>query len=456
MPTMSSWMARVEQKRREQNREQNLSVDKLAQRLGISRATYYLYKSDPTKHPVSRDIVAAFADFLGEDVEALTFEMQPAAAPTHRAFLEAAAARQLSIHLYQQHVAGLAQALGMLTEDATERPFTGSNTVLAQPRRPHGVDVVVRLLRDQLPDEPNPVEALVGVLPRQRGDERPEREYQYQIYVVPEELAETVGNAPSVRARRVLDRTRRKVDDILSRAMLPVTREHSSELFLGLLRGRADVLLYPGLLDMRAPETGLEPPEGRSILVTGVYYAGAPDVAALLARQLRFGFSTFDEMARQQIRAGLRGLPSELQRRASERIASAVLTDHSASAGPMVWATDDPDTLLSLAGDELKTFSGQCVLLELSDDALDYAAHGVSRVDEENNPGEESVSTWRKTLLRQQDQLRAVLPETTLTQLIELPSNAAKTADGYPDAVHAMFDEYVKAHEAVAGRINRE
>lgn len=450
------WMERVERARKGQ--QPPLSVEKLSERLEVSRATYYLWKAHPDRHPRDGGVVERIASFLHEDPATLRHEMSPTTPPPHPSFLEAAAARDLSVQMYQQHVQALGHVLGMV----------------AVAPRPRGVDVVVRLLTDRLGIGDDPVSAAVVVFPKARGGQRrggggPRRSagsgaskaehkepYQYQIYVVPEELAGRAGEAlRTTWTPDLLEATRRKVDLIMSGTMLPVTREHSTELGLALFRGRADLLLYPGLLDMRPPDpTGPSQPDGPDILVTGVYYAGAPDVAALVARQLGYGFSTFDQLARLQVRAGLRGLPDELLARATSRVARAALDGQSPTAGRMVWATDNPDALLDAgAVTGLSDFLGPVVLLELSEETLDYAAYRLCRVDQEV-PTQEAQELWRETLLVQQQRLRDLVAERATVATIELPPEAAHQPDGsYPDAVDPMFDQYAATAVAVAERL---
>lgn len=464
MPQRASWFGRVEAIRE----SRGLSVDASAKALGISRATYYIYSKSAEKHPRDWETIERFAEFLSEDPHALAAEMAPEKLPTHRMFLEAASSHQVSTQLYQQHILALAHALGMTTGDQERTHGAAGSETRTDDRvrisAPHGVDVAVRLLREHLAGAPNPVDALVGVLPRNRGGEGVafsssslqayQEPYQYQIYVAPLELLNRRELPPW--AAEILARTRAKVDSIIGGAMLPVTREHSTELAVELLRDRADLVLYPGLLDLRPPQLGVEyPARAGDIVVTGIYYAGAPDVAALLARARGYGFSTFDGIAKQQVRAGLRGLPSAVQQRATRRIIRSVLVEQSPSVGPMVWATDDPDALLALSEEEVHDFEGTFVLLQLSDEVLDYAAHRVCRVDEAC-PSETTQCDVRDRLRDQQNRLRDLLPAGTITHQIELPSAAARKGDLYPDAVDAMFDEYVAAAQAVDGELGNE
>ncbi len=468
MAELLRWFERVEASAQ----AAGLSVDQVCERLNISRGTYYLYRKDPQRHPRSSKIIRNVAGFLGEDEAALTAEMT-AAATSPSGFLEAAAARELSTQLYQQHVRALAHVLGMgALEDSPALQQSAEATSAVDPvvrdaletparaPRPQGVDVVVRLLREQLRLPPNPVDAAVVVLPKTRGgiaDPGGYREpYQYQIYVLPEQLAGPPGPIMPPWAPALLERTREKVNSVLSGTLLPVTREHSTELALDLLAARADLLLYPGLLDMRAPDlTGSRRADTSDVLVTGVYYAGAPDVAALLARRHGYGFSTFDQLARLQVRAGLRGLPDKRLELATAGIAYAVLVGQSPTAGPMIWATNDPEPVLTAqARVAVERFPGPIVLLELSEAVLDYAAYRVSRVDADRL-GERAMNDWRDRLRHQQQQLRDVIGGRAMVEMIELPAEASRRADGsYPDAVDAMFDSYDTAAQAVASNLD--
>jgi transcriptional regulator with XRE-family HTH domain len=453
VPESSAWFVRMEKKRG----QRRISVGDLVDQLGISRATYYQYRSHPDHHP-RRAIIDKIADFLGEDATALATEMAPAGPPP-TAFLEAAAARALNTRLYQQHVRALAHVLS-LSVDANG---------------PTGLDVAVRLLRENLPAGEDGVDAIVAVAPVSRGrmgkrdepapiDTRvpsPHEPYQYQIYVVPKALAHPhQSTTPS--DTDVLRRTREKVDKIMDGAMLPVTREHSPDLRLPLFGGKADVLLYPGLLDMRSPDPapGRRPTDS-DVLVTGVYYAGAPDVAALLARELDCGFSTFDQLTRLQTRDGLRGLPSDRFKAAVAAVAHTILTDRSPTSAPMIWATDDPDAILGhRTAIDLQGFPGVIVLLLLSEAVLDYAAYRLGCVDEEC-PDPKNQARHLAILQNQQVQLRRVTdrgPATRrIVKTIELPSGVERRPDGsYPDAVDAMFHQYEEAFRVAVKELKND
>ncbi|WP_305785694.1 helix-turn-helix domain-containing protein [Symbioplanes lichenis] len=435
----SPWFLRLERVRT----ERNMSVEDLLRQLQVSRATYYQYRARPERHPRDPGVVSRIAAFLGEDPAALTTEMVPAPGPAPTVFLEAAAARELNVALYQQHVRALAHILGMG----------------AQEPRPQGVDVAVRMLRELLPAPPDPVDAVVVLAPVGRGRTAagpgPDP-YQYQIYVVPRQLAEAPEGRSGRRAEQLISQVRAKVDRIMDGALIPVSREHSTDLALPLFRGMSDLLLYPGLLEMRPPGVRAVPRPGvPSVLVTGVYYAGAPDVAALLARELGYGFSTFDQLARLHAREGLRGLPSDQFKTTIAGVAHEVLSGPPAASGPMVWATDDPDALLDERGRAwVHDFAGPVVLLVLGVSALDYAAYRLCCVDA-NRPCDADTEAMRRMLTRQQEALLALAAERPLlTHTIELPSRVVRAADGvWSDAVDDMFDAYESAFHEIAGKL---
>ena len=444
MPESPGWFDRLEETRK----QSGLPVGKLLERLDMSRATYYDYRAHPSRYPRNKEVIDKIAEFLGEDPAALAAEMAPFTGLPPVAFLEAAAARELNTRLYQQHVLALARVLGM----------SGSGP------QAQGVDVLARLLRELLScsaesDKSGPADPVIAVAPVGRGLEYRESPYQYQIYVLPQELA---GMSPAQPAK-TLQRTVARVNEAMNGVMMPVTREHSAELSLPLFRGKTDVLVYPGLLEMRPPELLTPwPTEDGTVLVTGIYYAGAPDVAALLARELKYGFSTFDQLARLHARGGLRGLPSDLFKRTIAGVAHAVLADQSATAGPVVWATDDPQVLLTApTRADVAAFSGPLILLILTDEALDYAAYRIGCVDDAC-PNDEAQAENRRWLQDQQDQLLAIvgdrgLTHRTIIKSIGLPEQARRRPDGtYRDAVDAMFDQYVRAFRAVAEELRLE
>ncbi|NYH40330.1 transcriptional regulator with XRE-family HTH domain [Micromonospora jinlongensis] len=442
MTDQLGWFERLEAARK-RNR---FSVDKLLGQLQMSRATYYDYKAHPDRRPRSKSTIAKIAEFLGEDMAALSVEMAHVSGPPPTAFLEAAAARDLNTRLYQQHVLALAHLLGM----------AGSSP------RAQGVDVAVRILRELLTQANSgcPESPVVAVASIGRGLDRRESVYQHQIYVLPKDLAGFADvSEPSTSVAEVSAR----VNEVMNGVMLPVTREHSTELALPIFRGKADVLLYPGLLEMRPPEPLAPwPTEDATLLVTGVYYAGAPDVAALLARELQYGFSTFDQMARLQARAGLRGLPSAAFKRSVAGVAHAVLGDQSPTAGPMVWATDDPEPLLTpVARADVANFPDPVVMLTLTDEVLDYAAYRIGCV-ESSHPSPEDQAENRRWLDSQQEELLALVKgrghaRRTIIRSIDLPPQARRRADGvYPDAVDAMFDRYVGVASSIAEELRLE
>jgi hypothetical protein len=461
----SRWFQRIEKKREQEGRNVRWVTD----RTGLTHTSYYDYKNNPNSYPRDPSIIKRIAAYLDEDPFALETEMRHGALAVHRSVLDAIGSTERNILLYQEHVRALAHVLGLTTGVGQEfgrvsdQPLMdGTRAANAPVPRWSGVDIVARLLRERMPRPADPLDVCVVVRPTPRGVRAGHgssvfradgwEPYQYQIYVVPERVAS--GAATLGDTARLLDITRSRVDEALSGVLLPVTREHSTELFLDMFAGRADLLLYPGLLEMRPPALqGGRSGATRDVLVAGVYYAGAPDVAALLARRLGYGFATFDQLAKLQISAGLRGLPNNRLGVVTRGVALDVFTNGRPEGGRMMWAVDDPDTLLDEhVRDALEDFPGRPVMLQLSDDALTYAAYRVCCVDS-TCPDQRAQDQWRDRLRHQQDELRHVLGGRALVHDIDLPPQARRRADGtYPDAVHEMFDRYVDAaHRVHAG-----
>lgn len=418
----ADWPRRLEDRRK----VAGLSVKELIERLGVSRATYYNWQSGGHRRPRDKDTIASIAEFLQEDVASLGGEMGQTELPSYASFVEAAAAREFSVRLYQGHVRAMAHTLGM-PEGAAKH---------------EGVDVACRLLREGLNTESDPGGALIGVLPVRRGSHRM-TPYQYQIYILPKELASTEAISEDS-TELILARTRSRVDAILDGTLLPLTREHSRELAPELLRDRADFLIHPGLLDMRPPGWRPAVPGAADLLVLGVYYSGAPDVGALVAEALGHGFSTFDHLARLVQAAGLRGLPDERLLEAAQRIAQSVLGGQSPVVPRMVWATDDVRAVLPARTQALvHRFEGMVVFLELSPEMLDYAAFRVGSVD--GRPSPEQQREMRSKLSEQQEELRRMLAprDDVVHHFVERPAEVGREVGGQvEDGVDPMFDAY--------------
>lgn len=463
MNSSRRWFDRMDDKRV----ETRLTVHVLARRLGITRASYYEYRNSPTAYPHNPEVVARIAEFLDADAGTLMAEMRPGSPVRPLGFLEVGGRSEFAVSLYQEHVRALGHVLGIGGDQELERRSPpGTELAAPSPPRRSGVDVVARLLRERLPRPDEPMDVCVVVRPTPRGlrdrygssafRSAAWEPYQYQIYVIPERLAGT-DIPPGVDVEELLERLARKVDDVLAGTLLPATREHSTELALAAFAGRADVLVYPGLLDMRPPGPFDERtnPVGH-VLVTGVYYAGAPDVAALLARASDCGFTTFDQLARLQGRVGLRGLPSPTLSIATCRTAVAALQS-GVSGGSMVWATDDPETLLTEeVSAAVDGFPGRIVLLLLSDEALAYAAYRLCCVDS-SVPLAVDQDRWGERLRRQQRELERLVGSRAVIYQVELPAAARQRADGtYPDVVDAMFDQYIDAAARIRSELTDE
>lgn len=454
MSAQESWFSRLEKKRGATGKQ------KFADGIPVSRTTYDKWikgESSPT-HP---EVIDRIAELLDEDRDAVEREIRlGGGVPSYRPIFEVARGADLSVRLYQEHVRGLAHVLGQtdhLVNGGRAEEWSGGRV-----RRSPGVDVVARLLRERLPRLPQPLDVAVVVRPTSRGSSGPcgrnvlsrhegWEPYQYQIYVLPERVAATTTALNVREMERLLGTLRNAVDEVLADVRVPVTREHSLELFLDAFAGKSDLLLYPGLLEMALPDPRVHHHDTTDILVAGVYYAGAPDVGALLSRQLRTGFAIFDQMARLQVRAGLRGLDSNRLDVVARATALEALGGSPTADGPMVWATDNPESILvSSAVDALREFSGRRVLLLLDDEALRYAAFRVACVDGPA-PEPELEARWLRTLRRQQEQLANLLKATSTVYEVNLPASASRRADGgFPDAVDEMFDVYDHAAQTIA------
>jgi hypothetical protein len=456
------WFERMDQKRIREGR----TVRGLIEHIGVkslNHNSYYRYRSDPKAYPKDPIERKAIADYLNEDVAALETEMRTGAPAPPTSFLETAGRAEIGVRLYQEHVRALASVLGMTSIDRElghssrrRKPSEGATGSASAPTpRYSGVDVVARLLRERLPCGENPVDVSVVVRPTARGRagrfgtslsrDKDWEPFQYQIYVIPDRIAS--GDSAPGEPARLLERTRKKVDKALSGILLPVTREHSDELFLKMFVGRADLLLYPGFLDMRAPMAGDQPKiAGGDTVVVGVFYTGVPDVAAWLARRLGYGFANFDQLARLQVRAGLRGLPDHRLKVATEQTALSVLRGTAPAEGNMVWASDDPEALLGgQTGEALRHYPGRLVFLRLSERALNYAAYRICCVDS-TCPDQNALDEWRARLHGQQEQLSGLVAARALVRTVDLPGHVQRRSDGsYPDAVHDMFDHYLAA-----------
>jgi transposase-like protein len=113
----------------------------------------------------------------------------------------------------------------------------------------------------------------------------------------------------------------------------------------------------------------------RSIVVVGLPYTGAPDVAALLATSLDWGYT--DLRASAQARFGTTpGSPDELA--AQVEMARLLLEEVSVASGRLVWAYDDVEPMIQTLphlGPDLPLV----VFLRAPEDLVDYAAQQSPR-----------------------------------------------------------------------------
>lgn len=435
----SGWLDRLD----EQRTLRGHSVEKMCREVKMQRASYYEYKrkdgSDRPRYPRDVEKVKAIATYLKEDWQALQSEMRLGTSDSYRAILELAANRDFNVELHRNQVRSYAQILGM------------NNFA----RAPSGVDVVVRLLRDGIAQAYGG-QVIVAVRPVYRGTAATSETepYQHQIYVVLTDLlAIDVEEHP---ATDELGKLREVVDRVLDGVLLPVLREHSTELHLPTFRGRADVLIYPQLLEMRSPQwtTPLLRPAD-DVLVTGIFYAGSPDVASLLAYRLGYGYAMFAELGRMVVSTGLRGLPDNRLNAASARVALEVLRAQSPTSGPTVWATDDPRCLLGdQTFEKLTSYEGVVVVLALNDASMSYGANRLTYVDADakeiaTKSRAERESYWTNYMARQQQRLLSAARRRegnglrTVVHTVDLPTSVKRHAGGsFRDAVDELFDVY--------------
>jgi transcriptional regulator with XRE-family HTH domain len=406
----------------------------LADRLNLgSPQTLYNWRQGHNRP--SRAAVEALARFMGESPADLTIEMASPVGIGQEELIAALTARRLNAQWHRTHLQDVRSLLGL--HEAT-----------GQTPEPEGVDLVVPLLRQRLPD------CMVSLLLSRRG--RMLRvPYEYVIHVEsdPTDSAEPPADPEQLRGR---------VQQALAGLRGPAWWERSSELLPSGWDRAGVTLIYPRLMESRPPDwlnLRYEPSEGvADIFVLSVYHGGAPDVGALLAPCLGFGFSTITSLAAQLGSWTMNPLRTGREIAAQTDLARAITTPHSPIAGPFVWSINDPEPILdaTVRQNMINHFTGRVVFLELTSEALDYAAWQVAAVEALPEPPPAArVREYRDVLSHHQAGLAAIAAELDyihrssnriLRLPIELSAEVSSGTDGsYSDAEDAFFDQWAEA-----------
>lgn len=427
------WLERLEQRR--VRRDQ--TIVEMCRELGVSRQTYANWQAGAQPN---RRKLAAISTYLDEAEEGLAIELGASEGPALDALVQTVEFREISTRIDHLHARSMGAALGMV--GAPIGP-TASHP---------GLDVAAHLLRERLWER----RVSVLVRPVYRGSRRHEP-YQYQLCVLPD-LADAgaVDQQSSRPSPADLEDLRRAVDVALDGTLLPLHREHSTELHPRPVEGRGDVLNHPALLAPRAPEISATTSEAADLLVLSTYYGGAPDVGALLAERRGYAFLPIRYLAQQMTADGLRGVPRERLRDTIRNILALVLRRTVTTAGPAVWATDEASWIHTPhAGDLLSGFGGTVVLLTLSDQALRYAAYRLCCADPQRAtldadgeflPTDAEVAHQHERLVADQEALLHAVDgcERALVHEVDLPVTVPEVLGGQRirDEVDACFDRY--------------
>ncbi len=424
------WYERLETRRE----REGLSMRALATRLGLgSPQTIYNWRLGHNRP--SRSTVEALARYLGESPGDLAVEMSQAVGLGQDELVAAVTARRLNAQWHRTHLHDIRSLLG------PPGPHGG-------PLEPEGIDLVLPLLRQRLPD------CMISVLLSRRGH-RIRIPYEYLVHVE-RDPTEPAHGPPGD------EELHHRVQRALTGLRGPVWWERSADLLPGTWDRAGVTFIYPRLLESRPPDW-LEPRyEHRQglvdIFVLSVYHGGAPDVGALLAPCLGFGYSTITNLAAQLGSWTMNALRTGTQMGAQTDLARALTATRSPIAGPFVWSINDPQPVLDgVVSDNLvRHFLGLVVLLELSPEALEYAAWQVAQVETlPAAPAATRVREYREMLSEQQAGLGAIVtamdgvhaPASRTVRIpIRLPGQAGKRDDGgYPDAEDAFFDLWAAA-----------
>jgi transcriptional regulator with XRE-family HTH domain len=421
-----SWFRRVEGLRK----RAGLSMEQLAESLGVSRPTLYAWKSGSQPGSEAVDRLAAF---LGEAPEALAAEMGMLAVPSVAQRLDAMATRSFNAALVREHIGGLARALQLVA--------AGDPDHLGRPTGYATVDVVTALLRAGLIK--HRIDAMLAIRAEYRGS-RHRRLFQWQVCVVPAQGQPDTTDA---------------INDTLKGQLLDIYLERSRALWPAEFRDRDNVavLLVPELHAVRLVDANSAAAPAVSYqsdtLVLSLAWGGAQDVGALLAH--RFGHSQVhcEGLARSNLSLGpWAGTESHL-RDEIRAVLDHAFDDAPRARLPIVWTQSDPDALYD--EDELpssgRTFRGRVVVLKLDKGGLRYAAdrYQALALDESGS--------WRRvgTAQRQARVLaaaRAVAadPDAVVEIDVQTPAGLRRTNGHYRDEVDRWFDAYADAAEAAA------
>lgn len=416
------WYERLE----EQRAREGLTMRALTERLHLS-SPQTLYNWRQGHNRPSQAAIEALARFLGESPADLRIEMGSSAAGQDE-LMAGLTARRLNAQWHRTHL----QDMRSMLDQAPEAGMA---------------DMVVARLGQRLPD------CMVSRLLSHRG--RTLRvPYEYVIHVEPDPTNPHLASIDSALLRR-------HVEKALGGLRGLTWWERSPALLPRGWNPAGVTLIYPHLLEDRSPEwlnLRFEATDGiADIFVLSVYHGGAPDVGALLASSLGFGFSTITSLAAQLGSWTMNPLRTSREIAAQTDLARTITSPHSPIAGPFVWSVNDPEPILddSVKRNLYSHFSGWLVFLELTSEALDYAAWQVAVVNSGSElPAPDQVAEVREVLARQQAQLAAIAAQlyagrwsSRISRLpIKLPRGVTPgPGGGFPDAEDAFFDQWSEA-----------
>jgi transcriptional regulator with XRE-family HTH domain len=426
----AAWFERLDERRR----RERLSMPALATRLGLSSPqTIYNWRTSHTRP--SQQAVKAIAQYLGENESDLQVEISMALGHGQDELVAGVIARRMNAQFHRTHLRDIRAFMG-LTGDEGQSPEV------------EGIDLLVPRLRQRLPD------CMISVLTSWRG-RRVKIPYEYLVHV----QADPTDPAPAAVGREELqERVLRAVAGMRG----PTWWERSTELLPTAWDPAGVTLIYPKLLETRAPDLvdhRYESIDGTAdLFVLSVYHGGALDVGALLADCLGFGYNTITNLAAQLGSWTMNPLRGSREIETQTHLARAITMWQSPVAGPFVWSINDPQPILDEAvRDNLIRHPGRrVVFLELSREALDYAAWQVAAVASlPHAPAAQGVNEYRELLSKQQAGLAKIAADLdyhhtssklVVRVLIDLPGDARQRPDGsYPDAEDSLFDHWAEA-----------
>lgn len=429
-PTHAEWFQRLEERRK----REGLSMKALAARLNLgSPQTIYNWRLGSSQP--SRSAVRAIAQFLGESEGDLQIEMGSAGAVGPDERVATLMTRRLNAQWHQVHLRDIRALLGASDADGRFPEI-------------EDVDLVVARLRKSLPGR------LISILRSRRGTVL-RVPYEYLLHVEPD---------PTV--PRTSEDSREQLEKGVLRALTglrgPTWWDRSNELLPRGWDPDGVTLVYPHLLESRPPDwqsSRYEPADrAANLFVLSVYHGGAPDVGALLADCLGFGYNTLTNLAAQLGSWTVEPLRTSREIGVQTDLARAITTQQSPIAGPFVWSINDPEPMLDdgVRRNLVHHPSGRVIFLKLSREALDYAAWQVAATaTRPATPSPEQVREQRDQLSRQQAGLERIAVELEWERAddnlvfrlaIELPSEVGPLQDGsYPDAEDHLFDRWALA-----------